>query len=61
MKTIVNILAFSVLGLLLINFIGDFDWEIEGVIYKIVGVLVVVAAILKGIITVSSSNDSENQ
>ena len=61
MKTIVNILVFAVLGLLLFTFIADVDWAIENGIYKIVGILVVVAAILKGIITVSGGDDSENQ
>ncbi len=61
MKTIVNILAFIALGLLLTTFIGDVDWAIENGIYKIVGIIVVIAAILKGIITVSSGDDSENQ
>lgn len=59
-KTIVNILAFAVLGLLLFSFIADFDWAIENGIYKIVGILVVIAAILKGIVTVSGGGDSEN-
>lgn len=61
MKTIVNILAFIALGLLLTTFICDVDWAIENGIYKIVGIIVVIAAILKGIITVSSGDDSENQ
>ncbi len=61
MKIIVNILVFAVLGLILFTFIAGVDWSIENEIYKIVGILVVVAAILKGIITVSGGSDSENQ
>ena len=61
LKTIVNILAFAVLGLLLFAFIGNMEWAIENGIYKIVGILVIIAAILKGIITIFGSNDSENE
>ena len=60
MKTIVNILAFAVLGLLLSTFIGGVDWAIENGIYEMVGILVVVAVILKGIVTVLGGDDSEN-
>lgn len=47
MKTKVNILVFAVLVLLLLIFIADVDWVIENGIYKIIGILTGIAAILK--------------
>ena len=61
LKTIVNVLTFISLGLLLTTFIGDVDWAIENRIYKIVGIILVIAAILKGIIVVSNGDGFENQ
>lgn len=58
MKIVVNILVFAVLGLFLSTFIGGVDWAIDNGIYTIAGVLFIVAAILKGIITASGGDDS---